>query len=214
MPEFFKQNLLTKVTQDSEKLLESPLDQKELPSPPTEKNLVEDYQQYYDDNLVKTLISWKAPARPFRKKDRSFYTTVAILIILISLIAVLAGERMLIGALFALGFLVYVLNFVPPEEIDYKLSTQGVTVGNDHFYHWDLLDSFWFSEKDGFKTLNILTNIRFPGLLILVLANTDNEEIKKICARYLPFHEIVPKSLMEKWSESLQKHFPLENPHK
>lgn len=212
MPEFFKQNLLTKVKKDSENLLESPLETKELPQ--SEDSPFDQFEHYYEDNLVKTLVSWKAASRPYRKKDRSFYTTVAILITLVSLIAVLAGERMLIGALFALGFLVYVLNFIPPEETDYRLSTQGVTIGGDHFYHWDQLDSFWFSEKDGFKTLNILTMLRFPALLILVLGDTDQEEIKKICARYLPFHEIAPKTMIDKWSEGLQKHFPLENPHR
>jgi len=161
---------------------------------------------------VKTLITWKAPARPFRRKDRSFYTTAAILVILISLIALLAGEFILIGALFAFLFLVYVLNFIPPGELDYKISTQGITIG-DHFYHFQELDSFWFSQKEGFKVLNVLTQLRFPGMLIIMLGEQDEEEVKKAVARYLPFHEIAPKSIIDKWSDSLQKHFPLENPH-
>ena len=210
MPKFFKQNLLS-----------SNLDLPELPR--DEKQAEEWEQQYseYPEHLsdpndqeidpVKTLLSWKAPSRPFRKKDRSFYTTVIILIVLISLIAFLAGEKILIGALFALLFLIYVLNHVPPEEIDYKISTQGITIG-DHFYHWQELDSFWFSDKDGHKLLHVLTHLRFPGMLILVLG-ADEEEVKKVVARYLPFHEIAPKSLMDKWSEGLQKHFPLETLH-
>src|SRR5581483_12422206 len=143
MPKIFKKNLLT-----------SPLDIPELP--------VGDEQWENDETQdpVRTLISWTAPARPFRKKDRSFYTTAAILVILISMIALLAGEMILIGALFAFLFLVYVLNFVPPEELEYKISTQGITIG-DHFYHFHELDSFWFSQKEGFKLLNVLTQLRF-----------------------------------------------------
>lgn len=173
----------------------------------------EDHDPERGENLVKTLISWHAPSRPFRKRDRSYYTTVAILIGLISMIAVLAGEKILIGALFALGFLVYVLNFVPPEDVEYKISTQGITIG-DHFYHWQELDSFWFTEKDGHTLLHVLTDIKFPGVLILVLREGDTEEVKRVCARFLPFHEIAPKTMVEKWAESLQKHFPLENPHR
>lgn len=166
-----------------------------------------------DYDPVSTLISWRAPARPYRKKDRSFYTTVAILLILISLIALLAGEALLIGVLLALGFIVYVLNFIPPQEIDYKISTQGVTIG-DHFYHWDSLDSFWFTKKDDQNLLNILTLFRFPGMLIIPLGEESEDEVRKAVARFLPYHEIAPKSMIDKWSESLQKHFPLENPHK
>jgi hypothetical protein len=166
-----------------------------------------------DDYAVKTWIEWDAPSRPFRRKNRSFYTTVIIIVALISVIAILAGEYLLIGVLLAFVFLVYVLNFVEPGTIHNKITSEGVTIG-EHFYHWNELDSFWFSEKEGHKMLNIVTNLRFPGMLIIVLGSADLEEVKKVCIKYLPFHEIVPKTLMDKWSDSLQKHFPLENPHK
>ena len=191
-------------------LLSSPLDTPELP-PGHPQSDFDPYLDYYDP--VRTLVSWKAPSRPYRKKERSYYTTVALLIILVSLIAFFWGERLLIGALLALGFLVYVLNFTPPGEIDYKISTQGIIIG-DHFYHWEELDSFWFSEKEGQKILNVLTKFRFPGLLMLVTGDIPQDELRRDVAHYLPFHEIAPKSTIEKWSEPLQKHFPLEIPHK
>lgn len=172
------------------------------------KNLLSD-----DDNPVKILLSWRAPSRPFRRKDRSYYTTVAVLIILISLIAFLAGEKLLIGVLFALGFVVYVLNFTRPEEIDYKISTQGITIG-EQFYPWRVLDSFWFSQKEGHRLMNVLTSMRFPRQLIMVLDGVSEEAIEKVCAKQIVFQEVAPKNLLDHWSESLQKHFPLENPHR
>lgn len=215
MPRFFKQDILSTPQLDPSHELESPLDASESESPPQTAR-----QNYAGEGLglnydpLKVLLSWKAAARPFRKKDRSFYTTVAILLGLISGIAFFSGQVMLIGVFLALGFLIYVLNFIPPEEIEYKLSNQGVTIG-DHFYHWQQLDSFWFSERDGFKILHLLTLIRFPGVLMLVLGeNPSQEEIKKTVAKFLPYHEIAPKSQIEKWSDSLQKYFPLENPQR
>ncbi len=212
MPTVFAQNILSQTKEEtkllepgpSEQLLESP----DLLDQPHPSNLEDSYS-----DPLRTLIEWKALSRPFKKRDRSFYTTVAILVILFSPIALFLGGKTLFMALIALGFVVYVFNLVPPEEIDYKLSIQGVTV-SDHFYHWQELDSFWISQKDGHKILNILTQLRFPGVLMLIIDETKLEEIKRICARFLPFHEIVPKTIIEKWSESLQKHFPLENPHK
>lgn len=201
MPKYHKRDLLS-----------SPLDTPELPPGHSEgPQGFDPYAHYYDP--VRTLASWKAPSRPYRRKERSYYTTVALLIILVSLIAFFWGERLLIGALLALGFLVYVLNFTPPQEIEYKISTQGITIG-DHFYHWEELDSFWFSKKEGQNILNVLTKFRFPGLLMLVMGETGQDQLQDLVAHYLPFHEIAPKSTLEKWSESLQKHFPLETPQK
>lgn len=171
--------------------------------------------QPHDDSLdpTKTFLVWTAPSRPYHKKDRSYYTTVAILVILLVLIAFMAQEILLTGVILALGFVTYVLAFVPPEDITYKISSQGVTIG-DHFYLWQELNSFWFTQKEGQQILNILTDLRFPGQLIMLLGSQNEEQVKKIVARFLPFHEIAPKNLLDNWAESLQKHFPLENPHR
>lgn len=163
---------------------------------------------------IKTLLSWKAPSRPFRKRDRSYYTTVTILVVLIVLSVVFwLHDYLLVGTIMAVAFVTYVLAFVPPGELTYKISTQGITIGED-FYFWHFLDSFWFKEKEGFKILHIQTALRFPAQLMLVLGSEDSEKIKKVVSRFLPFHEVPYKSLMEKWSDSLQKHFPLENTHR
>ncbi len=159
---------------------------------------------------IKTLLSWEAPSRPFRKKDRSYYTTIAILVILLMLITFLLREFLLMGTLLALAFVSYVLAFVPPHDIKYRISTQGITIGED-FYFWHYLDAFWFKDKESHKVLHIQTRFRFPAQIMLVLGDQDSEEIKKIVARFLPYVEVPHRSWMEKWSDSLQKHFPLEN---
>lgn len=185
---------------------------------PPENETDEFHPKISEAGEVKILIEWEAQSRPFKKKDRSYYTTVAILVILLSLIAFLAQEFLLIGVVLALSFVAYVLAFVPPQDIQYKISTQGITIG-DHFYFWHELESFWFKVKEDQKVLFVQTHLRFPGQLMLVLGpstlsgQTDEEEIKKEVAKFLPFHEIPQTSLMERWAEGLQKHFPLENIH-
>lgn len=205
MPKYYAQNLLT-----------GPLDTPELPpGDPEELKMqqeAEDPALYEDFNPVRNLLIWKAPSRPHRKRDRSFYTTVALLILLIGAISfLLLQDYLLIGALLAFGFVVYVLNFVEPSDITYKLSTQGVTI-EDHFYHWEELDSFWFTHKDNQVLLHIITRYGFPAMLILVVGDINEDAVKRVAARYLPFHEIAPKTTVEKWTEYLQKHFSLENP--
>lgn len=162
---------------------------------------------------IKTLISWEAASRPFRKKDRSYYTTLAIIVALLVLILFIAKEFLLIATLLSLAFVAYVLAFVPPHNINYRVSTQGITIGED-FYFWHFLDAFWFTKKEGSIIMHIQTRLRFPAQLMLVLGGSEEEKVKKIVARFLPYVEVPYKTWMEKWSESLQKHFPLENIHR
>lgn len=169
------------------------------------------FPKILESGEIKTLLSWEAPSRPHRKKDRSYYTTIAILAVLLALIAFLMKEFLLIGTILAFAFVTYVLAFVPPVNIAYKISTQGVTIG-DHFYFWHDLESFWFKSKEGHRVLHIQTRLRFPGELMLVLGEMNEEEVKRLIARFLPFHEIPAMTFIDKWAESLQRHFPLENP--
>lgn len=182
--------------------------------PKKEKKKEEHFSpKMHEAGEIKTLLAWEGPSRPFRRKDRSYYTTLAIIVFLLVLILFLAREFLLIATVLSLAFVSYVLAFVPPTKVQYKISTQGITIGED-FYFWHFLDAFWFNEKERSKVLHIQTIFRFPAQLMLVLDGVEEEEVKKIVAKFLPFHEVPYKSLMEKWSEGLQKNFPLENTHK
>lgn len=202
MPKFAAQHLLS-----------DPLATPELP--PGDPAQPQSPEEYYDDQYdpVQDLFSWQAPSRPHRVRDRSFYTTIAGIILILCLIAFFFQDWLLIGAILAFGFLVYVLNFVTPGDITYKLSTQGITV-SDHFYHWDELDSFWFEKKGQDQLMYVLTKFRFPAMLILVLGEADKERIKKTAAMYLPYREIPPKNQMDKWSDTLQKYLNFDTPNK
>ena len=169
----------------------------------------EDMEDDEDHDPVKTHLEWIAPSRPFRRKDRSYFQTIAVIITLLILISLLAGEFMLVAVLLALSFVAYVMGLTPPTDISYRISNQGVTIG-EHFYFWEYLDSFWLSTKEGIPVLHILTDLNFPAQLMLVLGTQDCEKVKRVVAKYLPYHEIAPKTLVDTWAQNLQRWFPLE----
>lgn len=209
MPKIFKEHLLT-----PPHLLPKPQPELEAHSSVHYSNSPSFAQPPldYDEDLIKDLFIWKAPSRPYRKKDRSYLTTAFILVVLVSLVSFLLDSGLLAAALAALLFVVIILNYVPPEEIEYKISTQGITIGN-HFYHWYDLDSFWFGKKEDKNILYIATLYRFPGIIMVILNDEINqEEIKKACAHFLPYQEIAPKTFFDNLAEKIQKHFPLETP--
>ncbi|NQU83513.1 MAG: hypothetical protein HQ536_02270, partial [Parcubacteria group bacterium] len=95
---------------------------------------------------LKTLLTWKAPCRPFKKRDREFWTTVLTIIFLISLILLFVKEWFLIATIFSLTFVYYVLSTVPPEEVEYSLTNRGVRFIENE-YPWENFYRFWISKK-------------------------------------------------------------------
>jgi len=92
---------------------------------------------------MKILFSWKAPLRPFKRRDREFWTTVIAIIFLVGMILFFVKEWLLIAAMVALAFVYYVLSTVPPEEIEYRITNRGITFA-DKSYDWDYLWRFGF----------------------------------------------------------------------
>ena len=157
----------------------------------------------------KTLLSWEAPERVFKKKNKEFWTTILSVALLVSIILFFAKEYFLIAAIFALIFLFYVLSNNPPQMMKYKITNQGIFWGKAK-YEWGSLWRFWFQEKEGQTILNIDTRIAFPKRLILLLGNQNKKEIRQILEDFIPYEKVGP-DFVEKSTRWLAKKFPLES---
>lgn len=157
---------------------------------------------------VKTLLSWKAPIRPFKTRNREFWTTVLSIAFLLAIILIFIKEWLLIAVIAAIIFVYYVLSSVPPEEIEHRITNRGVRfAGNE--YLWEEISQFWISEKWGQKILNLETKFRFPGRLELLFKIEDEGKILEILKKYLP-EEAPPSSFLDRASSWLAKKVPLE----
>jgi len=161
---------------------------------------------------IKTLLSWEAPERVFKKRNKEFWTTVLSIALLISVILFFAKEYLLIATIFALIFLSYVLSTNPPQTTKYKITNQGVFRGADK-YEWRTLWRFWFQEKEGQTILNIDTRLAFPKRLILLLGNQDKKKVRQTLEDFIPYEEVGP-DFIEKSAHWLAKTFPLESKEK
>jgi len=159
-----------------------------------------------------TLLSWEAPERVFKKKNKEFWTTILSVALLVSIILFFAKEYFLIAAIFALIFLFYVLSTNPPQIMKYKITNQGVFWGKAK-YEWGSLWRFWFQEKEGQTILNIDTRLAFPKRLILLLGNQNKKEIRQILEDFIPYEKVGP-DFIEKSTRWLAKTFPFESKEK
>ena len=157
----------------------------------------------------KVLLEWKAFARPYKARNREYFTTIGAIVFLLAVILLFLKEWLLIGAMIPLAFLTYVLASVPPEEIVYKLTTRGIMVAGKTYF-WSRLGRFWFSQRWGFPMIHI-EHWGLPNQLLLLYdeKTTKKEQLKELLDRYL-FYEKPEKTVIDKASEWLQKKIPLE----
>jgi len=157
-----------------------------------------------------TLLTWKSPSRPFKKREKEFFTTIGAIVFLLAVILVFIKEFLLIGAIIALAFVAYVLATVPPEEIEHKITTLGIDSAG-HFYKWEELVNFWFGERWNQPILYITTKKAFPGRLVILTNGQNQEKIKTVLVKYLSFKEKPDKNWMDDAAKWLGEKVPLEN---
>jgi hypothetical protein len=122
---------------------------------------------FYKPIPEETLVEWIAPARPFKKRNRQFFSTIIIIAILVSLILFFAGQILPVAVVISIVFLVYVTAVIPPQNLKYKLTNYGIYIEKEAF-SWFSMGRFWFDDKVDQRVLEIELN-RFPGRLTFVL---------------------------------------------
>lgn len=153
------------------------------------------------------IMEWQAPSRPFKKRNRQYYTTIGIIVFLICMILFFAGQFLPIAVVIAVAFLAYVLSAVPPERVLNRITTYGIRT-DDNLYYWDELGRFWLDTKYGQRLVHFETT-RFPGQISLVLTDQDEAELIDILGTVL-VNETPPLGSFDKAAQWLQDKVPLD----
>lgn len=164
---------------------------------------------HYQLEPEKILLEWQSPSRLFKKRNREFYTTVGVLVILLSVILLFAKEFLLIGVIMSFAFVTYVLASVHPENIEHQITNKGIRTGN-RLFEYALLGRFWFEEKWNQEILQIENSEGFPSRLTLLMPiKISRAEIEGILSKYLLQEKPLPTP-MDKAAAWLQEKVPLE----
>src|SRR3989344_3227255 len=147
----------------------------------------EDLDSTLSPKKEEVVLSWNAPARPFKKRDKEFYTTVIAIAVLVGLILFFVEGPLPVAGVMAVVFLVYVLSTVPPEEVECKITNKGVFFA-DKKYPWDTMTRFWFASRFGANLL-ILETVNFPGRVEMVIKEEDRENIRQEIEKHVLFEK-------------------------
>src|SRR4030067_3233579 len=91
---------------------------------------------------LKTLYEWKAPLRTFRRRDKKYFTNLALVFLILFLGLIFIKEFFLVAVLVALLFVAYASSTIEPEVFEHHITTQGISVGG-RTYYWKDLREFW-----------------------------------------------------------------------
>lgn len=156
----------------------------------------------------KDLYTWEAPSRLYKKRNREFYSTVAAIVILVSLILLFANEFLLIAVIASLSFVVYALSAVEPENVTHTLTNRGIrSAGKLH--RWQNLGRYWWEVKWRQEHIHIELPLNFPGKLLLVLGQGSKNDIESVLNRYL-IKEKPDPTFVDKAAKWLGEKVPLE----
>jgi len=151
------------------------------------------------------LVTWTAPSRPFKKRDRQFFVTIFAMAGIVCLVLFLAEGLMPVLLIVALVFLYYVLSTVPPENIEYKVTTRGIKIAGK-LTEWQLLGRFWIEKRSGVDVL-VFDTFMLPGRIEMVINPDIKDNLQKEVSAYVP-NEEVSASGIDKMTSWLAEKLP------
>jgi hypothetical protein len=161
------------------------------------------------DKNREVVIEWKAPSRIYKKRGKEYFSTIAAIVFLLTIVLAIAREFLLIGVIYTFAFFVYVLATVKPEKIKNQFTKKGIRIANS-FYRWEELTDFWTEEKHGYTVVHVIMPFRPPGRIILLVDKGNKDEVLKILSKKLVFHEEPIKSWVDRAADWLTSKIKLE----
>jgi hypothetical protein len=129
--------------------------------------------------------------------------------VVIALVLIILQEFFLLLLIGSMLFVRYVLAKVPPEKINYTLSTHGITIGPETYYWKELLQYFFL---DGVGEHVVAVDIEGAAMprLFISFHPKDKQAIKEILDQHLIYIETPPKSTFDKTYDSIMSKLTLK----
>lgn len=135
---------------------------------------------------LKTVYKWKAPDRIYSPKGKQWYTTVALISVIIVAYAALTANYFLILTIIMLLMLLYALNNFPPNIVEHEITNKGINVF-EKFYTWNNLLNFWVTRRAGQYVINIVLVEGNVNRIILLVGKGDAKRIVGELVKYVDY---------------------------
>lgn len=145
----------------------------------------------------KTLISWEAPARPFKRRGKDSFVTLIAVAGLIGFVVFIIEGWLPVVLIISLVFLFYIYSTVEPEKIQYSITEEGIKIENKTL-PWEVTTRFWFTRRFDHDLL-VIETITLPGRVEMVINDIKQEDLRRVLENYIT-HEVKPASYIDRIS--------------
>jgi hypothetical protein len=120
------------------------------------------------------LLEWEADSRVSVRRTKQYYSSLAVIVLLVCLILFFAGQTLLIFVVLAFLFITYVLNSARAERVIHQLTTYGIRYRGERLFYWDQLGRFWTRLNQGRIEIHVEAPT-FLGNELILLPSSDQE---------------------------------------
>ena len=141
---------------------------------------------------LETLYSWESMARPYVKRGRAWFLSIATVALILILFFAFLQDIMVILVICVAVFIVYLLGSVPPGKVKHSITNKGIkTVGR--LFKWEELQNFWLAEKFGSQIVYAETASRFPSRVVMLVDKEQELKVVSLIADHLEYKEYEEK---------------------
>ena len=159
-----------------------------------------------------TLLVWKAPLRPFKKRSVALLRFFLAVALLVSAVVFFFGDLVTIVPIWALLFLFYIFSITPPPTVENRITVFGIENAGV-MLRWDVLSHYYFDERFGFQTLVLVTHGPYFAHSYLVIPSEEiRVGVNAILNQHLMFMTNPTKTFTEKLVRFLSALVPEESP--
>ena len=134
-------------------------------------------------------ISWTASEFVAHEKSASWYGAFVLVAVIIDIIIYLLTKDKISAAVVLVCALALVtLAGKKPRELQYKIDSSGITIGQKHF-EYELFKSFAVVPEGAFSGIVLMPLKRFAPLTTIYYAPNDEDKIIEVLSNRLPFEE-------------------------
>ncbi len=157
-----------------------------------------------------TLLSWKAPLRPFKKRSPVVLRFFLAIALLISAVIFFFGDTVTILPVWALLFLFYIFAITPPPIVENKITKFGVETSAGIMMRWDMLSHYYFLDRFGYKVCVLVTHAPYNAHTYLVMPSDDttSAQLGTVLSQHLMYVSKPPVTITDKLINLFSKIVP------
>lgn len=135
---------------------------------------------------VPTLIHWQGPEYEHYPKEKIWYAGASLILAAIIIYALVTNSPIMAITFILVGVVGYVQLEKLPRVLDFKVTIDGLVVGNE-IYKFDDIKSFWiFYEPPHIKILSIHIDALLTPYIHIPVHQIDPVKLREVLMEFIP----------------------------